>query len=456
MKINFKFYVICFFLLPSKIIGQHLSLDDLIKFQKQTVVETNNTLLPKGWFFAGSIVETDTTYGVSRWNYTGQYSSNLVTGSLNYKFARNVSNRVEYLSSNKTTFSEIQEKIKSFGMILFNSFTGDNYIISDYRGKNYILRITFYSEKNHTIYKYQLFERSDFENDYTIENKFVDKSIYTGKYLICTSILNAEQNYLMEEASSFSYYFYRIPLNSKVYILEDSDDIFDKHYKVYVDGYIGFVHSGYLKDEPLKKEISELKAEKFKGNVKSAELGGVVSIGSQVWTSKNLDVSTYRNGDVIPQVQDAKAWANLTTGAWCYYDNDSSNGKKYGKLYNWYAVNDPRGLAPKGYHIPSDAEWTQLSDYLGGIDSAGTKMKSTSGWYSNGNSTNSSGFSGLPGGSRQYDGAFYFLDFEGYWWSSTEWSTFSARYRCLFHHHGFLVKNGNSKEHGFSVRCIWN
>jgi hypothetical protein len=256
MKINFKFYVICFFLFPSKIIGQHLSLDDLIKFQKQTVVEINNTLLPKGWFFAESEPETDTTYGVSIWDYPDQYSSNLVTGSLNYKFARNVSNRIEYFSSSKTTFSKIQEKIKSFGMILFNSFTGDNYIISDYRGKNYILRITFYSKTNQTIYKYELFERSDFENDNSIENKFVDKSIYTGKYLICTSILNVKQNHLMEEASSFSKYFYRIPLNSKVYILEDSDDIFDKHYKVYVDGYIGFVHSGYLKDEPLKKEIS--------------------------------------------------------------------------------------------------------------------------------------------------------------------------------------------------------
>ena len=107
-----------------------------------------------------------------------------------------------------------------------------------------------------------------------------------------------------------------------------------------------------------------------------------VTIGSQVWTSKNLDVATYRNGDVIPQVQDENAWENLTTGAWCYYDNDASNGTKYGKLYNWYAVNDPRGLAPNGYHIPTDAEWTQLSDYLGGGE-AGTKMKSTSGWVEN-------------------------------------------------------------------------
>ena len=138
-----------------------------------------------------------------------------------------------------------------------------------------------------------------------------------------------------------------------------------------------------------------------------------VTIGTQVWTSKNLDVATYRNGDVIPQVQDENAWANLTTGAWCYYNNDASNGTKYGKLYNWYAVNDPRGLAPKGYHIPTDEEWTKLSDYLGGESEAGTKMKSTSGWYNNGNGTNSSGFSGLPGGSRHDNGSLFSIDYFG-------------------------------------------
>ena len=107
-----------------------------------------------------------------------------------------------------------------------------------------------------------------------------------------------------------------------------------------------------------------------------------VTIGTQTWTSKNLDVSTYRNGEVIPEVQDSAAWANLTTGAWCYYENNPLNGTTYGKLYNWYAVNDPRGLAPKGYHIPTDEEWSILTDYLGGQSVANLKMKSTSGWFS--------------------------------------------------------------------------
>ncbi len=179
-----------------------------------------------------------------------------------------------------------------------------------------------------------------------------------------------------------------------------------------------------------------------------------VTIGTQVWTSKNLDVSAYRNGDAIPQVQDPKAWANLTTGAWCYYDNDASNDTKYGKLYNWYAVNDPRGLAPNGYHIPTDEEWKKLTDYLGGESGAGTKMKSTSGWNNNGNGTNSSGFSGLPGGGRGVNGPFDTIGYNGAWWSSTEDDTLNAWYRDLYYSNGNVARNNSLKESGFSVRCL--
>jgi uncharacterized protein (TIGR02145 family) len=180
-----------------------------------------------------------------------------------------------------------------------------------------------------------------------------------------------------------------------------------------------------------------------------------VTIGTQVWTSKNLNVATYRNGDVIPQVQDANAWANLTTGAWCYYDNDASNGTKYGKLYNWYAVNDPRGLAPKGYHIPTDEEWTKLADYLGGENKAGKKIKNTSGWRNDGNGTNSSGFSGLPGGGRHYSGTFYGIDNDGNWWSSAEYkAAYSAWGLNLYYKHGNVYKGGYDKRAGYSVRCL--
>jgi uncharacterized protein (TIGR02145 family) len=146
-----------------------------------------------------------------------------------------------------------------------------------------------------------------------------------------------------------------------------------------------------------------------------------VTIGTQVWTTQNLNVSTYRNGDPIPKVEGAE-WAVLTTGAYCYYNNDSATyAAVYGKLYNWYAVNDSRGLAPAGYHIPSNLEWTTLATTLGGND-AGTAMKSTIGWSNNGNGTNSSGFSALPGGFRNSQPIFELFGSHGLWWSSTYWS----------------------------------
>jgi uncharacterized protein (TIGR02145 family) len=137
------------------------------------------------------------------------------------------------------------------------------------------------------------------------------------------------------------------------------------------------------------------------------EIYASIKIGSQVVMKKNLNVSHYRNGDRIPQVKGPDKWAALTTGAWCWYNNDSANGAVYGKLYNWYAVNDPRGLAPEGWHIPSDAEWTTLTTFLGGEGVAGGKMKErgiTHWIYPNTDATNSSGFTGLPGGVRYFLG----------------------------------------------------
>lgn len=181
-----------------------------------------------------------------------------------------------------------------------------------------------------------------------------------------------------------------------------------------------------------------------------------VTIGTQVWMSKNLDVSTFRNGDPIPQAKTNEEWEKAGENkqpAWCYYDNDPANGAKYGKLYNWYAVNDPRGLAPEGYHIPTDAEWTILTDYLG--DDAGTKMKSKSGWVSNsGNGTNTSGFSGLPGGYRYGNGEFKNVGNDGGWWSSTEGILGSAWYRVLYDDDGGVYRDGYDKREGLSVRCL--
>lgn len=181
-------------------------------------------------------------------------------------------------------------------------------------------------------------------------------------------------------------------------------------------------------------------------------------IGNQIWIQQNLNVSRYRNGDVIPQVTNPTQWANLTTGAWCYYNNDPATATIYGKLYNWYAVNDSRGLAPQGTHIPGDYEWTTLSNYLGGDAVAGGKLKEigTTHWLSpNTNGDNTSGFTGLPGGYRTNIGAFININNYGYWWSATESNTSSSWYRFLYYNNGnFIRDNGFSKVYGFSVRLI--
>jgi uncharacterized protein (TIGR02145 family) len=191
-----------------------------------------------------------------------------------------------------------------------------------------------------------------------------------------------------------------------------------------------------------------------------------IAIGTQTWSSSNLDVATYRDGTPIPQVTDPAAWANLTTGAWCYYNNDTANGLIYGKLYNWHAVvgkhdNDPNTpnkiLAPTGWHLPTNLEWSTLTSYLGGDGVAGGKMKSTgtSLWASpNAGATNSSGFTGLPGGMRNSNGSFGNLNFDGTWWSSTEMNS-TVGYNCDMFYSGIDTYSfGQNKISGLSIRCV--
>ena len=183
-----------------------------------------------------------------------------------------------------------------------------------------------------------------------------------------------------------------------------------------------------------------------------------VTIGTQVWMLKNLDVSTYRNGDLIPMVTDPNLWVGLNTGAWCWYNNDSATyATTYGKLYNWYAVNDSRGLAPTGWHIPSDDEWTTLSTFLGGDAVAGGAMKETGTihWITpNTGATDSSGFTGLPGGVRDDRGEFNAIENDAYWWSSTELSSTDAWSRYLGYYGGLIGRTNTKKLIGFSVRCL--
>jgi uncharacterized protein (TIGR02145 family) len=167
-----------------------------------------------------------------------------------------------------------------------------------------------------------------------------------------------------------------------------------------------------------------------------------IKIGSQVWTKKNLRVFKFRNGEHIPIVQDRDEWYSKRSSAMCI---NPDNGECY---YNWYAVNDPRGLAPEGFHVPSDEEWEQLIDECSN-KIAGFHLKSKKKW----DGSNASGFSGLPAGFRDCDGAFYDLGDSGYWWSSSPYGG-GAIHRYLDSESSNVYRNLNYPDYGFSVRLI--
>ena len=196
----------------------------------------------------------------------------------------------------------------------------------------------------------------------------------------------------------------------------------------------------------------------FKVEDNDGNLYGVVKIGSQVWMAANLKTTTYNDGTAIPNVTDATTWAALTTGAQCDYDNTPANTTTYGKLYNWYAVNTAK-LCPKGWHVPSDADWSTLSTTLGGdaTSSGALKETGTTHWSSpNTGATNTSGFTALPGGYRDHDGSSIFVGNYSGLWSSTEFSTSYANYRGLSNNSTSLYSYNYFKVNGFSVRCLRN
>jgi uncharacterized protein (TIGR02145 family) len=173
---------------------------------------------------------------------------------------------------------------------------------------------------------------------------------------------------------------------------------------------------------------------------------GNIKIGNQTWMSENLNVSTFNNGDPITEVKNAEEWKKAFEyglSAWCYYKNDLNNGKKYGKLYNWHAINDPRGLAPAGWHIPTDGEWTITIDYLGGEIAAGPKLVLFG----------ETGFNGLPSGIRSNNGNFTGIRIENFWWSSTLESSKKVWVRNL-NVLGQLERVAANWDMGLPVRCI--
>lgn len=203
--------------------------------------------------------------------------------------------------------------------------------------------------------------------------------------------------------------------------------------------------------------------------IHSSGLYKEITIGKQVWMTTNLNVDKFRNGDPIPQAKTDQEWQKAGYSkqpAWCYYNNDSANGDKFGKLYNWYAVNDPRGLAPAGWHVPDDSEWAALMEYLEGEKkekTAGSKLKSKTGWKDNGNGSNASGFTALPAGTRSYMGPFNSFGGASVWWSGTESnvSKLQGAYTGAWgysvnYHNNFFDRKSYNKIDGKSVRCVKN
>jgi uncharacterized protein (TIGR02145 family) len=182
-----------------------------------------------------------------------------------------------------------------------------------------------------------------------------------------------------------------------------------------------------------------------------------ITIGTQTWMVESLKTTRYRDGTSIPNVTDVSQWSNLQTGAYCDYNNTSSNSITYGRLYNWYAFSNSRNIAPAGWHIPTDAEWTTLTDYLGGESVAGGKLKEsgTTHWSSpNTSATNESGFTALPGGFRDVNGTFYNIGSHDYWWSASEYSSTTVWYRNVYYDNSIAYRRSYSKSAGFSVRCL--
>jgi uncharacterized protein (TIGR02145 family) len=185
----------------------------------------------------------------------------------------------------------------------------------------------------------------------------------------------------------------------------------------------------------------------------------VVTIGTQTWMAENLKVQHYRNGDPIPNVTADAAWMNSDSGAYCNLKNNAINVDSYGRLYNWYAVNDARKIAPIGWHVPTDAEWQTLIDYLGGPTVAGIKLKESgmTHWNSSGaEGTNESGFTALPGEFRNWNGDWSFTSSgaNAFFWSATESDVTNAWDRRLYYNLESVSHDDWDKHNGMSIRCI--
>lgn len=203
--------------------------------------------------------------------------------------------------------------------------------------------------------------------------------------------------------------------------------------------------------QSCKKDV-DYPLQDIDGNVYNS----TVTIGTQVWMAENLRTTRYSNGDSIGTTTLDISKESTPIYQWAY-DNDESNVAAYGRLYTWYAVADSRNICPEGWHVPTDDDWTTLTNFLGGEEVAGGKLKETgtSHWlFESTDVTNTSDFTALPGGYRNFDGTFAYLPYRGFWWSSTEHSSPLGYFRTMASIFDFVSRDGTNKQFGFSVRCL--
>ena len=266
-------------------------------------------------------------------------------------------------------------------------------------------------------------------------------------------------------------------INNFVFNLGDSLEF--TGYANTIDGIFG---SAVVTDTPQTNsnyEFAIIKGLRCPGAPTITDIDGnvynTVQIGNQCWMAENLKTTAYQNGTPIPNVTNGSNWGFLTSGAYVWFFNIISWKDSYGALYNWYATVDANGLCPTGWHVPTNGEWTALTDFIGGTGSPhGNELKSCRQensplgggcnttehprWrddnYHGNYGTDDYGFSGLPGGLRDYDGEFYYIGDEGCWWSSTGDSQFYAWSRYLYYYGGNVYVGYDGRRVGFSVRCL--
>jgi len=216
---------------------------------------------------------------------------------------------------------------------------------------------------------------------------------------------------------------------------------------------IGFVVvTNYFK---ARKAVKQVEFSSFT-DPRNNRLYKTFIINGQEWMAENLNLSIFQNGDPVIKPNTNEEWvlcAENSKPACCFYNNDPAKGELYGKLYNWYAAHDERGLCPGGWHVATETDWNMLIEYFGAKNQIGKKLKAASGWPENGNGSNSSGFSGLPGGMRTSQGDFLNVDSFGHWLSSTDYYSYVKSY-YLSSGDNKLTKISGDKGSGFSVRCV--